>query len=269
MDKNVIRLTESELNKIVNCCVQELLDNNILYLHEGLIKSYDIDQCKEYIKRRFPNITKIVSLQNNPYDRKYKYPINGNDFVGVVLDKNNIGNYKEVSLILENLLGWFTGCIVLRTQAKGGYIEYQFNKFNEEYICQLKNGNSLFLDDFLSTSPSLQLFYLIVESKFSEVYHQRPNEIFYHATESNKVDKIKHLGLCPKSYGNFPERIYLGKDISEIYDMVEGNISQMALFQVDVSDVKLYKLYRDQRNSTAVFTYDNIPPNRIRLVKES
>ena len=48
--------------------------------------------------------------------------------------------------------------------------------------------------------------------------------------------------------------------------MVQGNLNDMVILKVDVSNVRLFKLYRDQRNPTAVFTYDNIPPSQIQVL---
>lgn len=264
--KQIIRLTENDLKSIVKDTIQEFIRDNAINLYEGLIKSFDMDDCKDYIIKTFPNIKRIVSLKNNPYDRKYKYQIKHNDFVGIELDVRQVQNYKDISQTVQNLLGWFTSCVTLRVKEQRGRIEYQFNKFGDNYIYKGKNGKETELDDFLSLKPQLLVFYLVVEAKFGEVYQQQPNEIFYHATEYNKVDKISQNGLCPKSYGNYPERIYLGKSITDIQDMISTNLDQMVLFQVDVSDLKLFKLYRDQRNATAVYTYDNIPPNKLKFV---
>lgn len=134
--------------------------------------------------------------------------------------------------------------------------------FNGEFICNGKK-REYELNDFMSSSPNLLHFSIILEAKFSTIYHQQPNEVFYHVTDLDKLDKILQQGLVPKSLGNFPDRIYLGKNIAEITDMLEGNVNDAVLLQVDVTNVKLFKLYRDQRNSTAVFTYDNIPPSQI------
>lgn len=120
----------------------------------------------------------------------------------------------------------------------------------------------------MSQNPKLVSFALILEAKFSEVYHQKPNEVFYHGTDKSKVQSILKQGLVPKSDGNFPDRIYLGKSVSEIVDMIGGNVNDLVILKVDVSNVKLYKLYRDQRNSSAVFTYDNIPPSQIEIDNE-
>lgn len=264
--KQIVRLTESDIHRMIKDAIQEIIRLKTMLLHEGLIKSYDMDDCKDYIIRTFPNIKKIVSLKNNPYDRKYKYPIKHNDFVGIELDVRQIQNYKDISQKVQELLGWFTSCVTLRVKVQKGRIEYQFNKFGDKYIYQKKDKTEIELDEFLSYNPQLTLFYLVAEAKFGEVYQQQPDEIFYHVTESDKANKILQNGLCPKSYGNYPERIYLGKSITDIQDMISTNLNQMVLFQVDVSDLNLFKLYRDQRNATAVYTYDNIPPNKLKFI---
>ena len=189
-----------------------------------------------------------------------------NDFVGIKLDSNNISNFSEIIKTANNLLGWFTSHIDLEQMVNNGYIPYRFFNFNGEFICTTKRGKEISLYDFLDKNPQLTSFSIILEAKFSEVYHQKPNEIFYHATNKSVLQKILTIGLVPRSEGNFPERIYLGKNISEIKDMVQGNLNDMVILKVDVSNIKLFKLYRDQRNPTAVFTYDNIPPSQIQVL---
>ena len=255
MVKRIIRLTEQELHNIVS------------QISEGLIKSYNIDTCKSYMQKKFPNIRRIVSLEDNPYmeygqSGKAKY----NDFVGIVLDCNNVSNYKEIVKTANNLLGWFTGYIDLRQKVKTGYIPYTFYNDNGDFFCPLKRGGGVYLDDFLRQKPELTFFSIILEAKFGEVYHQKPDEVFYHATDKSVLPKILAKGLVPRSLGNFPERIYLGKNLSEIKDMVGTNLNDMVILKVDVSNVNLFKLYRDQRNPTAVFTYDNIPPSQIEVL---
>lgn len=255
MSKKVIRLTESELHKIVT------------QISEGLIKSYNMDLCKSYMQKKFPNIRRIVSLENNPYMEhgrigKAKY----NDFIGIVLDCNNISNFRKIIETANNLLGWFTGHIDLRQKVNKGYIPYTFYNFNGRFFCPYERGGGIDLNDFLKQNHLLTFFSIIVEAKFGEVYHQKPNEIFYHATDSSVLPKILSKGLIPRSQGNFPDRIYLGKSLSEIKNMVAGNLNDMVILKVDVSNIKLFKLYRDQRNSTAVFTYDNIPPSQIEVL---
>lgn len=255
MAKNIIRLTEEDLHNIVR------------QISEGLIKSYDMDLCKSYLLKKFPNILKIASLKYNPYMRRGRgNEPQYNDFVGINLDCSDIGNFTDIIKTANNLLGWFTSHIELRQKVNSGYIPYTFYNFNGEFIYTTKLGEAINLYEFLNEKPQLVTFSIILEAKFSEVYHQKPNEVFYHATDKSVLDKILAKGLIPKSMGNFPERIYLGKNISEIKDMVQGNLKDMVILKVDVSNIRLFKLYRDQRNPTAVFTYDNIPPSQIQAL---
>ena len=254
MAKKIIRLTEDDLHNIVK------------QISEGLIKSYNMDLCKSYMKKKFPNILKIVSLKYNPYKKRGKgNEPQYNDFVGIKLDCNDISNFTEIIKTANNLLGWFTSHIDIEKRVNNGYIPYRFFNFNGEFICTSKSGKEIDLYDFLSQEPQLISFSIIVEAKFSDIYHQKPNEVFYHATDKSVLQKILTKGLVPRSEGNFPERIYLGKSLSDIKDMVQDNINQIVILKVDVSNIKLFKLYRDQRNSTAVYTYDNIPPSQIQV----
>lgn len=255
MANKTIRLTENELHNIVK------------QITEGLIMSYDMDLCKSYLMKRFPNIRKIESLDYNPYIEQINtYKPQYNDFVGISIDPNNIDNFKEIIDTTNNLLGWFTGYVELRVKTRNGYIPYVFYNFNGQFVYLNKRGPNIYLEQLLKQKPELTFFSMVLEAKFGEQYHQKPNETFYHATEANLIDKIMKNGLTPKSKGNFPERIYLGKNIAEIKDMVGPNLQDMVILKVDVSNIKLFKLYRDQRNPTAVFTYNNIPPSQIEVV---
>ncbi len=254
--KKIVSLTEDDLHGIVK------------QISEGLIKSYSMDICKSYMMKRFPNILKIISLKYNPYmERGEGNEPEYNDFVGIKLDCDDIGNFTDIVKTANNLLGWFTSHIDLRQTVKNGYIPYRFYNFNGKFTYVGKNGVRMDLYDFLDMSPKLESFSIILEAKFSEVYHPKPNEEFYHATDKSMLKKIMSKGLIPRSLGNFPERIYLGKSVSDIKDMVEGNLKDMVLLKVDVSNIRLFKLYRDQRNPTAVFTYDNIPPSHIEVAE--
>lgn len=231
--------------------------------NEGLITSYDVHLCESYMTKRFPNIKKIVSLDYNPnshHNDEHRTEHNG--FVGIVLDCKSVDNYLDIIETANNLIGWYTGYVDLRLKTKTGYIPYRFNNLNGQFLCNDKKGEYE-LNEFLKSAPNLLCFSIIAEAKFSTIYHQKPNEVFYHVTDSEQVDKITQHGLAPKSLGNFTSRIYLGKKYEELIEFWEGNVNDVVVLQVDVSNVKLFNLYRDHRISTAVFTYDNIPPSQI------
>ena len=293
MAKKIIKLTESELMDLVKECVltyfhhptnthktithysllSDSMTEDVTYginvrneyiyenLNEGLIMSYDINRSAAYLKEKFPNISNIRSLQFNPYktSRPAYYKPKNNDFVSIDLD-TNFSNFREISNHVETLLGWFTSEVFIHEKVPTGFIPREFYNFNGDFICtQL---NNIILEDYLA-QVKVSSFSLIIEAKFGERYETNEGEVFYHATDKVKLKKILTQGLCPKSYGNFPERVYLGKSISEIKSMVQSNLKNMVILQVDVSGLNLY---RDERNPTAVYTYDTIHPSKIRVI---
>ena len=235
---------------------QEFIFENI---NEGLIMSYDINKSSLYLKKKFPNIKKIRSLRWNPYKRNTR--TNKNDFVSIDLG-NNFYNYKEIIKTIENLLGWFVSEIDIKEYNKHGYIPRIFYNFNGIFECHDlidkyygENG----FDKYISETK-IDSFSIIIEAKFGKRYFQKENENFYHATDKTFLKKILKNGLIPKSRGNFPERIYLGTDISEIQNMVGQNLQDMIILKINCNGIHLY---HDEREKTAYYTYDNISPDRI------
>lgn len=107
----------------------------------------------------------------------------------------------------------------------------------------------------------------------------------YHICPDIVYDKIKLVGLTPKSQGKLtdhPGRVYLinsilPRDKSSFVEMAntllhyyvnKDRVKQMCILQVDVNKVKDFKFYEDPnyREVNAVYTYQNIPPYAISLV---
>lgn len=104
----------------------------------------------------------------------------------------------------------------------------------------------------------------------------------YHLTPSNKVNKIMSIGLCPKhndKKAHHPSRVYmfsenLGKYMfagwaNALFESTHDYHRDIpyTLLEIDLSDFK-GKLYGDQNLDGAVFTSENIPPNRIKPLYE-
>ena len=228
--------------------------NEYLYenINEGLIMSYDINKSAEYLKKKYPNIKNIRSLKFNPY-QAYCKP-KKNDFVAIDLG-TNFENYKEIINTIQTLLGWFVSEIDIKEKAKGGYKERTFYNFNGKFLCNdIEND----FKNYLSKQKIIS-FSMIIEAKFGKKYQQKTNEIFYHGTEKKYLKRIMKYGLIPKAFGNFPERIYLGKSIEEI-KIMKGNLSDLVILKINANGLNLYE---DERNDTAYYTYDNIPPQNI------
>ena len=227
-------------------------------LNEGLILSYDINRAASYLKAKFSNNIDIFSLQFNLYKRPRPayYRPKANDFVSIDFG-TNFSDFKEISDHVKTLLGWFTSEVFIHEKVPTGFIPREFYNFNGDFICP--KLNNITLEDYLTTASVLS-FRLIIEAKYGEKYVPEKGEIFYHATEKDKLKKILTQGLCPESHGNFPERVYLGRSISEIRSMVQSNLESMVILQVDASGLSLY---RDGDERNPVYTYDTIHPSKI------
>jgi hypothetical protein len=97
----------------------------------------------------------------------------------------------------------------------------------------------------------------------------------YHLTYSNNWDSIKKLGLYPKSKNRIsvhPERIYLFDDLDNYpillrnLKLSDNNQHEYILLEIDSKDDSLI-LHTDPNYRLGYFTYDNIPPNKIKNIE--
>lgn len=94
------------------------------------------------------------------------------------------------------------------------------------------------------------------------------DKIFYHATPSNKVQKILKNGLCPRDEGKRNEyrgaRIYLSmRNNQYLFHSLFGN-DDYEVFIVDLRGSGI-KVYQDEYANDAVYVTENIPPDRLKL----
>jgi hypothetical protein len=114
---------------------------------------------------------------------------------------------------------------------------------------------------------SLSIF---VDAKFT-VEDFKITEL-YHLTDYKYLPKIKVNGLVPKTHGNHPERIYFGKNLDDIYEIVGGKFEYGSIllrlnfdeYAEEITDK--YVFYKDPRKSSAVFTLDCIDPKYIQML---
>lgn len=214
--------------------------------------------------KRFPNIINVRYLRFNPYKvNKSRQYAKENAFVAIELGKK-YDNYFEIIDNVKNLLGWFTGHILIQyVDNKKNYRPFHFSNYSDGFYGNTKNGE-ISLDDFLmENNDRIKSFSLKIEAKYGKKYYQDKDEIFYHMTEKKLVNKILKNGLIPKSYGNFPERIYLSKNVSDIEEMIGDFIQDKTIFKVNVKGLNIYE---DPRHPNAYYTYDNINPNRLKVI---
>ena len=102
---------------------------------EELKKSYNMDICRSYLQKKFPNIRKIVILKIRPYMKEALSEAKYNGFVGMALDCNDISNFPEIIETTKNMFGWVIHHIDLEKKVNKGYIPYRFHYINGEFIC--------------------------------------------------------------------------------------------------------------------------------------
>ena len=120
-------------------------------------------------------------------------------------------------------------------------------------------------DDVDSLSIFVEAKYTVEDFRITELYH---------LTDKKYLPKIKKNGLTPKTHGNHPERIYFGKNIDDIYEMIGGKFEQGSIllrlnfdeYAEEITDK--YVFYKDPRKSSAVFTLDCINPKYIQMLEK-
>ena len=129
---------------------------------------------------------------------------------------------------------------------------------------------------------------LAFEPRFSKIV---TNEIIkkykylYHVTPSVYVEKIKNIGICPKSKNSlysYPDRVYLftGNELNneqmQVIDIIKSyredtivadkniDTNEYSILKIDVTKLPLnIDFYYDPLTADAIFTYENIPPTAI------
>ena len=138
---------------------------------EGLKKSYNMDICRFYLQKKFPNIRKIVILKIQPYMKEALSEAKYNGFIGMALDCNDISNFPEIIETAKTMFGWATHHIDLEKKVKKGFIPYRFFNTNGEFICTTKRDEKINLDELLAPKPQLFSFAIIAEPMYRQVVY--------------------------------------------------------------------------------------------------
>jgi len=223
---------------------KKLNEFNYNLLNEGLIMSVD------YVI--------FISKMN---DILKKYNINGycdlyigKDRLVHKIDEYHIYKRKILFQNLSNLLN------------QTGYFVSNY-KINDD---KLKIGD---IDISLFINNSNLLLYL--NKRFDSESGYIP-EFLFHVTENKYLEKIIKQGIINKSkkyIENHPERIYLFSNLEDCYDYIDfKELFNFAILKIDVKTLKNIKLYDDpkyQPTINAYYTYDNIPPFSIEIIKQN
>lgn len=153
-------------------------------LYEGLIYTHSLNML----------LPELRSIGFNKKDFEFN-PNKNIIIVRFTLNKDNQERYQELNRIMDNIGGWFHGAS----------------------IANILLPNKL---DFLEyTDGQVTLQY---EPKY-DIEVVMPDKL-YHLTKQNKVNKIKKLGLTPRSaeqFFNFKDRVYFALNKNSLYDLAK------------------------------------------------
>lgn len=218
-------------------------------LNEGLIKTYPL-------KQTVASITKFLNERS-----QIKFDIfenEQNNTFTLVIHSGLTANNLELVLPFINTFGYFPSSYYIeRYRMIPLYGKYSFTNLSN-ILNQINNN--------------YQNISLIFESKYDEdVTDQLPRYI-YHLTDIKNKGKIEQLGLVPKNNvkSTHPERIYLLKTLDNADILAKQfGYSKYCIFQIDRNKLNNVKFYNDPNfiNKDGFYTYSNIPPDSIKLLK--
>lgn len=236
-------------------------------LKEGLIKSVNPIQAGNLLDR----LGYDVEFQGDVFTREkyvelYKIPITTSLFVNF----DQLPVYEEFQdnfLRIINLLGYYISMI----HARG----YDFSTSNIHSIIQNKQAYLKFKRqvDLMSTRVEI-----LIEAKYDvEIPKKELTGKLYHVTLQSSLEKIKKIGLSPKSHEKktlHPDRIYLATDINtaknlwDMFRVINYNYNDAAILEIDPKYIPNFKCYLDPNAPNAVYTYNNIPPKYIEVMTD-
>jgi len=223
-------------------------------LQEGLIKTVPIDQAMEVMEREVKNYPELDFLNDNntiilgfkpsyPSDQDIKYS------TGTFYDPK----ISKV-LTLANNLGYFPSII-----------KYELNNQADQYT--KKYTPSSFRDLILNEKPTYLIFFF--EAKYDPVI-EVPQYV-YHITSTKFSNKIKQIGLTPKTLEKrsaHPERIYVSlskKDSDFLFKGLKQHFGKNQGIELTIDTSQLKDPFYEDPNfkGQGAYTYQNIPSSAI------
>lgn len=238
---------------------------NFYNLNEGLIQSYNMEKVEANLKSKFTNVIEVINHAVNIYRIPSRQPLGRNTGSFEI----KISSFKDIDEIIETIdktYGWFVSVIVLNNDIAFAdwNLDGIYRKVNEPYMNMVMNRyiRNILNDKIDSISIFVEAKYTVEDFRITELYH---------LTDKKYLPKIKKNWLVPKTHGNHPERIYFGKNLYDIYEMIGGKFEQGSiLLRLNFDDygeeiTDKYIFYKDPRKPSAVFTLDCINPKYIQI----
>lgn len=237
--------------KLKDIICENYLNTDVFYLNETILYSFDSDRVVDVLRQFFEysdiKIIKDIKKQNNSEIR-------------ITLFLNNTSaNLKKLIQYIHNLLNWYIGRVLC---VKKNEIKFNIDKYDEKDL--LKNYSE----------KDYNILTIILYPHYDLELSELPKTL-YHITDEKFIEKIKKIGLIPKSTSKIethPDRIYFLKsksDISKILSNPNFKIEHPYLLTIDNSKIKNLKLFEDSNFKTfGLYGYQNIPPKYITVIEK-
>jgi hypothetical protein len=229
----------------------------IKLLKEGLIRNHDM--------RRYDS---TLSINLDSIGLKHKIVVK-NKFVYEVYINDT--NKEKIDILLDyskNIYGYFPSYfyITLNNNLSNSFI-YDDELFEKEI-----------------SKKNIKEIKIRFEAKYDDGLYKNDNiipDFLYHLTPDDNVQKIKEIGLKPTSKNRqtyHPERIYLFTDINnhqnilkslKINDLKNNIQRTYSLLELNMKNNDDIILHTDPNYIIGFFTYDNISPFEITILKKN
>lgn len=252
----ISNLFNNKIGKVLNEITKDIIflkeyEDNVKKIQEGLIKTYP---CHSVI-----NSSRVLFDGSN-IDKEFECLTNGL----IVLRLKTIFNEEFLKSLMKylNLCGYYISRYNITIKRKGLYrFDESFNYV--KFISELDKIK----DDFIRID-------FVCEPKFDETIHKLPSEL-YHVTTLENYEKIKKIGLKPTSKSDvYPDRVYFCTNIKSAeslitqYNTVKFN-KNFVILKITTNGLNLKDFMYDPNFNelNGIYTYQNIPPSRIELIK--
>lgn len=229
------------------------LKSYIQHINEGLIKTVDIKSFINHLNhmnetKGFKDMIEYAKAEKDGH-------------VLLVVSKNaKMMEFVKSLISLLNIDGYFISSI----RYKGTGVDEDTShspRSNDEFVTIMDNANK---------TKEVEAIVISMEPKFEEAITEKYTTL-YHITEQKHVAKILKTGLVPRAKSKIsyhPERIYLANKyaLTHIFEKYSQYVKEPVILSINVKGMKLYPDIN--AGDGAVFTTENIAPDRISVLKE-
>lgn len=230
---------------------------NLKFLKEGLLFSYPL-----------PLVIKLID--NLKYFQCHSIRPNFNIFSDNMSINVEVTTNNDAALFKSDIENF-----IHILNVSGYYIAGSYS-LSTSLLDKQKMTNAEYLYNIFTANNSLNdNIIIILEPLYDpEIDIHSINGPLYHITGNVYIEKIKKIGLCPKSKNKktlHPDRVYLSPSkeyaISLAELLHEFGANTMLEISTDGMTSPRYRFFEDPNTEMGIYTYSNIPPEKIKIIE--